>query len=99
MSTYFNVMNPDSIYISESKVTEQSISITGGFMDSASLYRGFSADYRDHALYVQIQGNIISFPKSSGDFHLDIQNKYSDVHKIYIQGSNDTDLELVWEKK
>ncbi|MBD7967472.1 hypothetical protein [Paenibacillus gallinarum] len=96
---YFNVINPEIIYISESKVSEQSISLTGGIIDSASLYKGYKVDYRDHALYVQIQGNLLSLHKSSGDFHLNIKNKYKDLHKIYIQGSDKTNLELVWEKR
>ena len=94
----FNVINPEIIYISESKVSEQSISLTGGIIDSASLYKGYKVDYRDHTLYVQIQGSLLSLQKSSGEFHLNIKNEYKDLHKIYIQGSDQTKLELVWEK-
>lgn len=95
----FNVINPESIYISESKVSDQSISLTGGFIDSASLYKGYKVDYHDQALYIQIQGNLLSLQKSSGEFHLNIKNEYKDLHKIYIQGSDKTKLELIWEKR
>lgn len=92
-------MNPDLIFVSNSNVTEQNVSIAGGFVSSADLYRGYSVDYHDQAMYVKIKGNIIGLSKSSGEFHINIENKYGDVNKIYIQGTEPPDDKLIWEKK
>lgn len=92
------IIKPNAVIISQSNVTEESITLTGGFADSASNYRGYSVEYHDQALYVKIKGNILPFPNSSGNFNINFENKYSNVNKIYIQGSEESDRNLIWEK-
>lgn len=93
-----NVMNPDLIFVSNSNVIEQNISIAGGFVSSADQYRGYSVDYHDEALYIKVKGHLIGFYGSSGAFNINIENQYGDVNKIYIQGAELADHKLIWEK-
>lgn len=91
-------MSVDAVLLSNCEVTENAITIQGGFVDSASKYRGYKLSYNAGVLSIQMRGSLLTLSGSEGAFDLDIPNRYEEIREIHIQGADTSDRVLVWPK-
>ncbi|WP_157764403.1 hypothetical protein [Paenibacillus riograndensis] len=96
---FTNIINPNTIFVSQCNITNNSILIKGAFTDSANKYRGYKLTYNDNTLYIKIKGSLLSFNGSAGDFNISINNDFDNIQKIYLQGSNSSQRTLIWSKQ
>ncbi|CQR56546.1 hypothetical protein [Paenibacillus riograndensis] len=96
---FTNIINPNTIFVSQCNITNNSILIKDAFTDSANKYRGYKLTYNDNTLYIKIKGSLLSFNGSAGDFNISINNDFGNIQKIYLQGSNSSQRTLIWSKQ
>ncbi|CDN41161.1 hypothetical protein [Paenibacillus sp. P22] len=92
-----NVMNPNSIAITSTRIEEETILLKGTFMDSALNYSGYSKTCPENKLVLKIKGSLIKWPHSSGEFEIHIKNTCGDIHEIYLQGSDPNSIKLIYK--
>lgn len=92
-----NVMNPNSIAITSTRIEEETILLKGTFMDSALNYSGYSKTCHENKLVLKIKGSLIKWPHSSGEFEIHIKNTCGDIHEIYLQGSDPNSIKLIYK--
>ncbi len=102
-----STVNPHSIAIVDINVSDSKIDLKGMFSFSGPLsYKGYTAEYKNEALYIKIKGGLILFPPSpSSDpglapvINISMKNTYGNVKKIYLQGDSVSDNILIYPKK
>lgn len=73
------------------------IEIRCGFPGSHIWYRDRIVKYSDKALYVTVIASWLDVPGTKGDpFTISIPNTYGEIHAIYLQGRDHSDLRLLW---
>lgn len=96
---YFpKTMSAGTVFLSNCNVTKDTITVQGGFSDSANKYSGYKLSYHDDEdiLYIQMRGSLLSLSRSGGDIDIALPNHYEGIQEIYIQGTDNSDRVLAW---
>lgn len=91
-------MSSNLVFLSNCEVAEGTITVQGGFADSANKFRGYKLSYNDGILYIQMRGSLLSLSGSGGEYDITLPNRYDGLREIYIQGADSSDRVLAWPK-
>ncbi|WP_078553827.1 hypothetical protein [Bacillus alkalicellulosilyticus] len=89
----------DTLFVNEVTVSDENILIDGATISSGNGFSKHSYFIEDGNLYVKLKYSIVSRFNPGGDFKVFISESTEDIAKIYIQGLEKDDNELVWEKQ
>lgn len=88
----------DTIGIQSIEVLEDTIYLIGYTSSSATGFNKYMYTSDNDALYIRLKYSLVSRVIPSGDFSITINEPTVDINKIYIQGKDQKDIRLVWEK-
>ena len=92
-----STVHPKNIFVSAVNVSDSKITLKGTFTDSAILYKGYKAEYKNSTLYIKIKGGLFSFSNSK-DLNLSIINKYGKIKEIYLQDDSSSGNVLIFPR-
>ncbi len=87
-----------TIGIKNIKVSEENISIEGFTTSSATGFSKYTYYIQNDNLYLKLKYSLVNKVNSEGDFNLTIHEPSAQIRKIFIQGRDQLDQRLVWEK-
>ena len=85
-----------NFYVKKTEVKDNSITISGYFLSSGLVYKGYEYEIKNNALYFSIKQGFPTKEFASGDFYIKINEDFSKIEYIYIRDSKESTL--LWEK-
>lgn len=95
-STIGNKVNTASIHIKDIAVANNKLQIIGTTTNSGLAFT--SNDYKivNDSIFLVLRYAIVNPLHRSGDFNIMIEDNLAGVSKVYLKGSDEQDLQLVW---
>ncbi|MFN7253393.1 MAG: zf-HC2 domain-containing protein [Anaerobacillus sp.] len=91
--------NELNVAISSIDVSDHEINVVGSSTNSANGYNGFDYQIEGDSLYLQLKyTTLVSSRNPSGDFEITINENFTNIKKVYIEGEKQGYLLLVWER-
>lgn len=86
----------DEVSIKKVLVKDESVTISGEFISSSSVYRGHTFKTDGDSLYVEIKKSLPNLLHKNGGFSLVVSLDTSPINKVYLM--NGDDKLLIWNK-
>jgi hypothetical protein len=90
------VISARSVAIQSITVKPDSINIQAHILDSAILYKSYTAVYKNGVLEITVFGGLFSKSKT-GDVEISIPNTYKEIKKVMLVGKNREDIAVAWQ--
>jgi hypothetical protein len=94
--TVGNGVNTKSLFVNDIEVNNEKLHIVGTTTSSALAFAGYYYTIENQSLYLKLRYTIVNQFHSNGDFSITINDNLMNIKKIYLQGMESEDLELVW---
>lgn len=99
---YFNIEPTHGLGIGKNdiKLTNDKVEIQGMLLNSSKYVIDYKYNIKGDALYLSIYTSYIIIPDATklGDINFTIEMDTSTINNIYLQGRNDADTKLIWER-
>lgn len=85
------------IIIENTKIIDNKICLTGQITENKK-YEEYTCEFIDGSLYITLYGKRVDNNNKVMNFELEIENKFSDLDKIYLKSGGNNVKRLIYEK-
>lgn len=91
--------NELNVAIRSIDVSDHELNVVGSSVNSANGYSGYDYEIEGDTLYLQLNyTTLVSSKTPSGDFDITINDNFTNIKRVYIEGEKQGYLLLVWER-
>ncbi|MFL0248771.1 hypothetical protein [Candidatus Clostridium stratigraminis] len=88
----------ESIIVQEVNVDDYFISVIGTTTKSAEGFSGYNYWIENKNLYIRLRYSLVSKFNPTGDFKIEQGGAFEGIQKVYLRGSKEGNLKLLWSK-
>ena len=85
-----------NFYIKLTDIKDNSITVSGDFHSSGTVYKGHEYTIKNNILYISIKQGSPTNKYRSGSFSFEIKNDFTNIEYIYLKDHKETFL--LWDK-